>query len=124
MRGRKQKRPRTVMQEFDERARSRDITAQRADRFRKRSHLDIDPAVHTEMIDRAAAVTAEDAAGMRVVDHHDASEFLGERAQIWQRPEVAVHAEHAVGYQQLALGRRQRPQDGAGGIDVLVRETL
>ena len=122
MRRREQERPRAVVQEVDERARAGDIAAERADRLRQRSDLDVDPAVHAEMVDRAAAVAAEHAARMRVVDHHDASEFLGERAQIGQRPEVAVHAEHAVGNEQFALarpaasagscGRRRRPCAG------------
>ena len=67
---------------------------------------------------------AEHAARVRVVDHHDAAEFLGQRAQIRERAEVAVHAEDAVGDEQLALAGGQRPQDRARRVDVLVREHL
>ena len=45
-------------------------------------------------------------------------------AQLRQRPEVAVHAEDAVGDQQLALAGRQLRDDLARGVDVLVREDL
>ena len=42
-----------------------------------------------------------------------------------QRPEVAVHAEHAVGDEQLALARRGSScEDASRGVDVLVREHL
>ena len=108
MRGGKQKRTRAVVQEVDERARPGDVAAERADRLRQRADLDVDPAMHAEMVDRAAAVATEDAARMRIIDHHDASEFLGKRAQIRQRAEVAVHAEHAVGNQQFTLAGWQR----------------
>ena len=105
MRGREQERPGAVVQEVDQRAAAGDVAAERADRLRQRADLDVDAAVHAEMIDGAAAVAAEHAAGVRVVDHHDAAVFLGQRAQRRQRPEVAVHAEDAVGDQQLALRR-------------------
>ena len=112
MRGREQKRPGAVIEKLDQRAAAGDVSAQRADRLRQRADLDVDAAVHAEVIDGAAAVPAEHAARMRIVDHHDAAEFLGERAQLRQRAEVAVHAEHAVGDQQLALRRRQ-PRAGS-----------
>ena len=107
MRGREQERPRAVVEELDQRLAAGDVAAERADRLRQRADLDVDAAVHAEVIDRAAAVLAEHAARMRVVDHHDAAEFLGERAQLGQRAEVAVHAEDAVGDEQLALVGRQ-----------------
>ena len=56
------------------------------------------------MIDGAAAVAAEHAARVRVVDHHDGAVLLGERAELRQRADVAVHAEDAVGDEQLAAG--------------------
>ena len=111
MRGREQERPRAVVEKLDQRAAAGDVAAERADRLRQRADLDVDAAVHVEVIDGAAAVPAEHAARVRVVHHHDAAEFLGERAQRRQRAEVAVHAEHAVGDEQLALGRRQRARE-------------
>ena len=44
-------------------------------------HKDVDAAVAAEVIDSAAALTAEHAAGVRVVDHHDAAELVGQVAQ-------------------------------------------
>ena len=61
---------------------------------------------------------------MRIVDHHDAAELLRERAQTGQRAQVAVHAEHAVGDEQLALAGRQALEHLPRGADVLVREHL
>jgi hypothetical protein len=60
----------------------------------------------------------------RIVDHHDAAGFLGQLAQAGQRPEVAVHAEHAVGDEELALSGRQVLDDLPRRVDVLVREHL
>jgi glycine C-acetyltransferase len=54
----------------------------------------------------ALCALAEDAARVCVVDHHDRAVFLRGRAQPRQRPDVAVHAEDAVGDQQLALTGR------------------
>ena len=109
MRRREQERPRAVIEELDERPAAGDVAAERADRLRQRADLDVDAAVHAEVIDRAAAVRAEHAARMRIVDHHDAAELLGERAQLRQRAEIAVHAEDAVGDEQLALRRPAAP---------------
>ena len=105
MRRREQERPRAVAEELDQVLRSRDVAAERADGLRQRADLHVDAAVHAEVIDRAAAVLAEHPARVRVVHHHDRAEFLGERAEVGQRPEIAVHAEYAVGDEQLALAR-------------------
>ena len=113
-----------MIEKIDQRPAARDVAAQRADRLRERADLDVHAAVQTEMIDGAASVLAEHAARMRIVDHHDAAEFFGERAEVGQRADVAVHAEDAVGDQQLALRRRQLLQNLARGGGVLVREHL
>ena len=107
VRRREQKRAGAMAEEVDERAASGDIAAEHADRLRQRADLNVDAAVHAEVIDGAAAVAAEDAARVGIVDHHDGAEFLGERAQVRQRAEVAVHAEDAVGDEQLARRCRQ-----------------
>ena len=56
MRGREQERPGAVVEELDQRPAAGDVAAERADRLRQRADLDVDPAVHAEMIDGAAAV--------------------------------------------------------------------
>ena len=63
------------------------------------------------MRERAAAPVlagAQHAEAVRVVDDEPRVELLRERAQRRQRREVAVHAEHGVGGDQLALRRRRR----------------
>ena len=124
MRRREQKRPGAMVEEVDERRRAGDVAAEHADGLRQRAHLHVHPPVHAEMIDRSAAVRAEHAARVGIVDHHDAAEFLGERAEGGQRPEVAVHAEDAVGDEELPLLRRQRAENGARGVHVFVRKHL
>ena len=81
MRGREQERPRAVVKELDERPAAGDIPAERAERLGQRADLNVDAPVHAEMIDGPAAVLPEHAARVRVVDHHDAAELFGERAQ-------------------------------------------
>jgi hypothetical protein len=39
---------------------------------------------------------------MRIVHHHDRAVFLGGLHQAGQRPDVAIHREHAIGDQQLS----------------------
>src|SRR5208282_3639209 len=101
MRSRKQKRPRAVIEKIDQIARTADVAAESADRFRQGSNLNVDAPVHPEMIDGAASVAAEHTGSVRVVDHHDCAVFLSRLAQPGQRADVAVHREHAVGDQQL-----------------------
>src|ERR1043166_8012905 len=76
------------------------------------------------MIDRPAAVFSDHAARVRVVDHHDAAELLRKIAQRGQRAEVAVHAEDAVGDEELALRGGQRLQNRPRGVAVFVRKDL
>ena len=77
-----------------------------------------------EVIDGAAAVFPKHAARMRIVDHHDRAVFFGERRQLGDAAEIAVHREHAVGDQDLLLGGGQLLDDLASRVDVLVREHL
>ena len=103
---------------------ARDVAAERAHGLRQRAHLDVDAPVHLEVVHRAAPVPAEHAARMRVVHHHDAAGLFGQVAQRRQRPDIAVHAEDAVGDEQLALRRRQVLDDLARRVHVLVRKDL
>ena len=77
--------------------RAGDVAAQDADRLGQRADLDRDPAVEPEVVDRAAAVAAEHARGVGVVDHDRRAELLGRLDDPRQRRDVAVHAEDAVG---------------------------
>ena len=95
---------RAMIEELDEVAGAADIAAERADSLRQRADLDIYAAVHIEMVDGAAAVAAQHAGGVRVIDHHDGAIFFGEVAERGQRADVAVHGEDAVGDQQPLAG--------------------
>jgi len=120
---REQERPRTVVEEVDEIASSADIAAERADGFGESSHLNIDAAVDVEVVDGAAAVAAEDARGVGVVNHHDGAVFFGEIAESRQGADVAVHREDAVGDEQLFAGLVLHAAElGFGVGDVLVLE--
>ncbi len=92
-----------MIQKLDERPRARDISAERADGLRQCPDLNVDAAVQAEVIDRAAALFPEHAARVRVVNHHDAAELVGNIAESRQRAQIAVHAEHAIGDQELSL---------------------
>ena len=122
MRRRKEERPGAVIEKLDERCRSGDVSAQRAEGLRERADLYVHAAMHAEVIDRAASVAAEHAARVRVVHHHDAAELVGQIAELRKRAEIAIHAEHAIGDEQRALIARERRHDLSGGRDVAVRE--
>src|SRR5262245_52743064 len=77
-----------------------------------------------EVIDSAAAVPPEDAAGMRIVHHHDGAEFLGGRTEIGQRAEIAIHRKNSVRDHELALRGGQLLENPPRGVDVFVREYL
>ena len=88
-------------QEVAHRLGPRDIAAQHPDRLGERSHLEVDAPIEAEVADRAPPVLAQDAAGVRVVDHNQRLEPLGPLDDRRQRRDVAVHAEDAVGDDQL-----------------------
>ena len=100
-----------MVQELDQVAAAANITAEHADGFRKRSHLDVHAAMQTEVVDGAAAVSSQHAGSMRIVDHHDGAMPFGGFHQPGQRADIAVHREHAVGDEQLAA--RESPARSA-----------
>ena len=113
-----------MVEKLDERPRPGDVASERADGFRQRPDLNIDAAVQSEVVDRSAAFSAEHAARMRIVHHHDAAELVGQIAESRQCAEIAVHAEDAVGDQQRALSARQLFENAACRVDVAVRKHL
>ena len=124
MRRGEEERPRPVIQKLDEVPRAGHVAAERPNGLRKRAHLNVHAAVHVEVVDRASAIRAKHAARMRVVHHHDAAEFLREVAEFRQPAKIAIHAEDAVGDEQLALSGRQFFENRARCGDILVREDL
>ncbi len=91
-----------MIEVVDQVARSADIPAQRADCLGQRAHLHIHASMAAEVIDAAAAVAAQNAGGMRIVDHHDGAILLGQIGEFVNRADVAVHRENAIGDEQLA----------------------
>ena len=56
---------------------SANVATQNADSLGQRAYLDIHMAVQAEVVHCAASVTAEDARGMRIVDHHNGAVLFG-----------------------------------------------
>ena len=106
-----------------------DVAAHDADRLGQRADLDVDAAVQVEVVDRAAAVPAQHAGGVRVVDHDRRLVAIGHVADAGQRRDVAVHREDAVGDDQdrpvravgAAVGARLA-QHLLEAVDVAMRE--
>ena len=58
--------------------------------------------MYVEVVNGAAAVAAQHAGSVGVIDHHDGSISFGQIAKLRQRADVAVHGKDAVGDQQLS----------------------
>jgi hypothetical protein len=88
---------------------ARHVAAERADRLRQRADLDVDAPVHLEVVDGAAAVLPNTplACASSTIMMQPVSSARSQSAG--SGPEVAVHAEDAVGDEQLALRCRQAP---------------
>ena len=78
-----------------------DEGARHAGGLAERAHADEALAAQTKVRQGAAAVRTEHAEAVRVVDDDPGIEALGQRQQFGQRRQVAVHAEHRVGHDQL-----------------------
>ena len=93
--------PRALAQPVDHLALARCVAARRAaQRLAERAGDDVDPALDAAMLGRAAAILADEADGMAVVDHHHGVVFLGEVADALQVGDDAVHRKDAVGGDQ------------------------
>ena len=98
---RKDERARPVHYEFGDFAACAHKTALRTERFRKSAHQDVG-MLASEMLAYAAACCAEDACGMRFVDHREgvvATACVDEPRKV---EDVAVHREDGVGNRQPA----------------------
>ena len=90
--------------------------ARDAGRLAQRSHEDDALGHELEFRERAATV-AQHTEAVRIVDNDPGIEFVGEAEQRGQRREVAVHAEHRIGRNQLSP-RVRRYEAGAQRRDV------
>ena len=71
----------------------------------ERAGDDVDLAAQAEVLRRPEPVLAEHADAVRVVEDHDRVVLAGERDDLGQPRQVALHREDAVGDHELALAR-------------------
>ena len=90
--------PRPLAQQVDDLAVGADVAARRAaERLAEGAGEDVDAVHDPEELRGAAAARADEADGVRVVDHDQRVVPLGQVADLVQRGEGAVHGEDAVG---------------------------
>ncbi len=93
--------PRALAQPVDHFAPARGVAARgAAERLAERAGDDVDPALDAAMLGRAAAVLADEADRVAVVDHDHGVVLLGQVADALQIGDDAVHREDAVGGDQ------------------------
>ncbi len=97
-----------------------DEGAAHAGRLAQRAHVDEALAAQAEMRQRAAPALAEHAEAMGVVHDEPGVVTLGQRQQLGQRRDVAIHAEHRIGDDELDVGLAVR-QQGLEPIDPAMR---
>ena len=124
---REEVRPRALAQQLDHLAAAGDVPAAgAADRLAQGAGEDVHAAAGAGALGRAAAARAEDADGVRVVDHDHRVVALGEVADRRQVRDVAVHREHAVRGDQPAAraGRLLELRLQIGHVAVAVAQPL
>ena len=89
---------------FDHVVVANDEAADAGQRLRERPHHQIHVRLDAEMLGRSAAMLAEHTETVGVVDHHSRTEALGQGHQLRQRRQIALHREHPIDHDQLALG--------------------
>ncbi len=83
-------------------------------------HLVVQP----EMIDGAAALPAEDAEAMGIVEHGEAPVFLGDFGEFGQARDVAFHRVNALDHEHLGHVLTHRPEHLAQIVRAVVAEAL
>ena len=81
-------------------ARGHVAAARAAERLAERAGQDVDAVHDAAQLVRAAAARADEAGGVRVVDHHQGAVAVGQIADLREPGDRAVHGEHAVGRDQ------------------------
>src|SRR6056297_2831826 len=81
-----------------------------AQRLAQRAGDDVHPAHHVAVLVGTAALPAEEAGGVAVVDHHQRFVFVGQIADALQIGDGAVHGEYAVGGDQAHARVLRRAQ--------------
>ena len=104
--------PRTLAEQIDDFLFAGGVTAGRAaERLAERAGGEVDLAEQPAMFVGAAAARAEETGGVAIVEVHHGVVFRGERMDLVELGDDAVHREHAVGGDEL--------EARAGGIGFL-----
>lgn len=99
---------RALPQQLDDLAPRGHVTARRAaQRLAERARDDVDAALDAAILQGAAPVLADEADGVRIVDHHERAVAVGQIAHALQVRDDAVHREYAVGRDQLEARARR-----------------
>src|SRR5215472_7165782 len=101
---RKEKWPRAMIQKIDQLSRAANVAAHRADCLAECADLNLHAAVASKMVHCPAAVAAQHAGSVRVIQHHNAVEFLSEAAELRQGRDIAIHGKNTVRDEQLMAG--------------------
>jgi len=103
-----------MIEKINQIARSADVSAERADGLGQGSDLNIHAPVHFEMIDGAAAVAAEHAGGVRIVDWRNAPV-----SRVYY-PGLPAHPGHEIAAKQMRGFGGMVSFAAAGGPDEAV----
>ncbi len=80
---------------------SGDVGSESPQGFPERAHLDVDSPLHPELAAQPGPL-AEDAGGVRFIDHQQGTVTLGQIGEAAERRRVPIHAEQTLGDDQLA----------------------
>ena len=109
---------------FDILALAGDETARAAERFGEAADDEVDLVGEAEVVRGAAALAAEHAEAVGVVEHVETVELLGGGDQLGEVSDVAFHRVHAFDDEQLRDVGRHGASGGAQFVGVVVGEAL
>ena len=109
---------------LDQVARTGDKSAGAGERFRQRAADEVDLVVELEVIDGAAALPAEDAETVGVVDHGETAGLLADLRELRQAADVAFHRIHALDHEHFGRDKGNGFQDVPQVLGVVVAEAL
>ena len=119
--GREDERARAVDEGVGQRARAGDVGAETRQRLAERADVNVDGVGQAQFGGDAGAARAEDAGGVRLVDHQPRTGVVRCGDDVGERRAVAVHREHRFGDDQTPARTGVRAQHVAERTDVVVR---
>ena len=99
-RGREDKTPRAIHQQFDQRTRSSDVSATRAQRFAERPHLHFDLLADPQFLCESAAMFSIKPRRMRLIDHQPRAVLILQLDHFSERRAIAVHGKNTLSNHQ------------------------